>query len=92
MKRMRTICLVGAATALGACVSVDTCEEPEFYESAREGRRIDAPEGLTNLAAGKELVIPDASPRAPRPPGSGCLDRPPTLGLGDEDEDDDTES
>jgi hypothetical protein len=25
------------------------------------------------------MVIPEASPRPPREPGSGCLDRPPTL-------------
>jgi hypothetical protein len=81
MKRARMICLVAAATVLSACGGVDTCEEPEFYESAVIGKRIEAPENLDGLAAGKELVIPEASPRAPRPQGSGCLDRPPTLNL-----------
>ena len=91
MKRVRTICLAGVAISLGACGSVDMCEEPEFYEFAEGGKRIEAPEDLSDLAASKELIIPDASPRAPRPPGSGCLDRPPTLGLGDDNDDDDDE-
>jgi hypothetical protein len=81
MKRIRTICLIVVAAVQGACASVDTCEEPEFYESAVPGKRIEVPEDLDGLAAGKELPIPEASPRAPRPPGSGCLDRPPTLSL-----------
>jgi len=82
MKRTRAFCLAGIAISLGACGGVDTCEEPEFYESAQSGVRIEAPEDLNDLAAGEELVIPDASPRPPRPPGSGCLDRPPTLSTG----------
>lgn len=81
MKGFRAICLILAAAAQVACAGVDTCEEPEFYESAESGKRIEPPEGLNGLAAGKELVIPEASPRAARPPGSGCLDRPPTLVL-----------
>ena len=84
--RIRTIGLAGFAIALGACGGVETCEEPLFYESAQGGKRIESPEDLDNLAAGRELVIPDASPRPPRAPGSGCADRPPTLNVGSQDE------
>ena len=83
MKRAGTICLAAIAITLGACGGMDMCEEPEFYEFAESGKRIEAPEDLNDLAAGEEMVIPDASPRAPRPPGSGCLDRPPTLSTDD---------
>ncbi len=86
MTRIGTIVLAGAAILLGACGSVETCEEPKFYESAVGGKRIEAPEGLDSLAAGKELVIPDASPRPTRAPGSGCVDRPPTLSTGRDEE------
>ena len=86
MKRAGTICLIAVAISLGACGGMDMCEEPEFYEAARSGKRIEAPEDLSDLTAGKEMVIPDASPRAPRPAGSGCLDRPPTLGIGEDEE------
>ena len=86
MTRIRTIGLAGIAISLGACGSVDTCEEPEFYESAVGGKRIEAPEDLDELAANREMVIPAASPRPPRAPGSGCVDRPPTLSVGTREE------
>ena len=80
-----------AASAAGACSNVETCEEPLFYESAEVGRRIVPPDGLDELAAYKEIPIPEASPRPPRQPGSGCIDRPPTLRLVDPDEEEDNE-
>ena len=90
MRRIRTIAFAGIAISLGACSNVETCEEPEFYESAVGGKRIEAPEDLDNLAAGKEMVIPDASPRQTRVPGSGCVDRPPTLRTGSREEETDS--
>jgi len=79
MKRIGTFLILCAAYSMGACGGVDTCEEPEFYEFAEGGKRIEAPDDLNDLQANRELVIPDASPRPPREPGAGCLDRPPTL-------------
>jgi len=77
------------ALSVAACGGQETCEEPEFYEYAEAGRRIEAPEDLDALMASRELVIPEASPRPARDRSAGCLDRPPTLNLGggeDEDE------
>ena len=71
--------VAAAALALGACASGDTCEEPEFYEFAESGKRIVAPDDLTDVAAYKELTIPEASPQPGRAPQEGCLDRPPTM-------------
>jgi len=88
MKWAGTVFILGSAVWLGACGSVETCEEPEFYELASGGKRIDAPEDLDGLEAGKEMVIPEASPRPPRDRTSGCLDRPPTLNLDDPEEED----
>jgi len=79
MQRVIALPILLMALALTACGSAETCEEPEFYEFASEGKRIQTPEDLDGLTAEKELVIPEASPRPPREPGSGCLDRPPTL-------------
>jgi hypothetical protein len=76
---VRIILLLGVVMSLVACGGVDTCEDPEFYEFARGGKRIAAPDDLDELAADREMVIPEASPRPPRKPGEGCLDRPPTL-------------
>jgi hypothetical protein len=66
-------------TITGCSSNAATCEEPQFYESATGGKRIEAPEDLSELQGFKEMVIPEASPRPEREPGSGCLDRPPTL-------------
>jgi hypothetical protein len=81
-----------SAAVVGACSMAETCDEPMFYESAQAGKRIEAPEGLDDLADYKEVRIPEASPRAPRTPGSGCIDRPPTLRLEDSEDEDDPES
>lgn len=80
--RIVTICVLGAAMVTAACGAVDTCDEPERYESAEGGKRVQAPEGLDELQSGKELVIPSASPRPPRDRSEGCLDRPPSLRVG----------
>ncbi len=87
MKRVITLAVFGATVGLAGCGGgPEMCEEPLFYEYAESGKRIDAPDDLTELSADRELVIPSASPREPRAPGSGCLDRPPTLNTDVEDE------
>jgi len=93
MGRIRTATLAFLVVVLGACSTQENCDEPGFYEFAESGQRIEAPEGLDNLQAIKELKIPEASPRPPREAGSGCIDRPPTLRIdGTDDEDEETES
>lgn len=77
--RAALVCLLAATTMVVGCSNAPTCDEPQFYESATGGKRIEAPEGLDELQGYKEMVIPEASPRPPREPDSGCLDRPPTL-------------
>lgn len=77
--RAGSVCLLATITMVVGCSNRETCDEPQFYESATGGKRIEAPEGLDELQGYKEMVIPEASPRPPREPGSGCLDRPPTL-------------
>jgi len=76
---MKTFCVIGALLLVAACGSSAVCDEPDFYENAQSGKRIEAPEDLDNLPANKELVIPEPSPRAARSRESGCLDKPPTL-------------
>ena len=71
------VCLVVAAMLCG-CGGNDTCEEPEPYQESVEGRRIDVPEGLTELQEGKELKVPVASPLPPRAEDSPCLELPPS--------------
>jgi hypothetical protein len=71
--------LLAFALVASGCSSAPTCDELAFYESAEGGKRIKAPDDLNDLAANKEMVIPEASPRPPRDLNAGCLERPPTL-------------
>ena len=79
MRLIRLTSMVVVTLACGACGSNITCDEPQLYESAREGVRVVAPDDLDQLEASRETPIPKASPRDPRPEGSPCLDLPPTI-------------
>ncbi len=81
MTRAGTLLLLAVILMTG-CNTAPTCEELAFYEYAEGGRRIEAPDDLDSLDRGKEMVIPEASPRPPRDLNAGCLDRPPTLSTG----------
>ena len=77
MRRLRLATLVALPFILSACGIGDVCEKPQRYESSRLGKRIEAPEGLDALQAGREHTIPDASPRPPRGEDAPCLELPP---------------
>mgnify|MGYP001206087568 CR=1 FL=1 len=83
MKWIKTISVLSVGMILSGCsffgTTADTCEEPDVYEGATGGNRIVAPDDLDNIAAQKELTIPDASPRPARDRSEGCIDKPPTL-------------
>lgn len=55
-----------------------TCDEPEPYQSAIEGKHIVVPDGLDSLDELKEIPIPRAD-SPPRPEGSKCIDYPPSM-------------
>lgn len=67
------------ALVTSACSSNLSCEEPQAYQFASETERVVAPDDLDQLQASRETPIPKASPRDPRPPGSPCIDLPPTV-------------
>ena len=71
--------IVMVSTAFAGCGVSVTCDDPERYQQAREGTRVDAPDDLDDLRATRELTIPKASPRDARPVGSRCLDLPPPV-------------
>ena len=79
MSRAGMLSLLALALIATGCSSAPSCDELAFYESAEGGKRIEAPDDLDDLAANKEMVIPEASPRPPRDLNAGCLDKPPTL-------------
>jgi uncharacterized lipoprotein len=78
MKLVKLLFLMCVVAGLAACGKPDiTCDDPNPYELAKEGKRIEVPSDLDNLEPFMEIPLPDASPRAVRPPGSPCLDQPP---------------
>ena len=81
MNRTAVLMLPIAALIISGCSSAPTCDELAFYESAEGGKRIVAPADLDDLDGYKEMVIPEASPRAPRDLSAGCVDLPPTMSI-----------
>ena len=77
MRSTRMAVCVVAAFLQSACGGNKACTEPEPYQAAVEGKRIEVPEGLSALSESAELKIPDASPQAAPPEGSPCLELPP---------------
>ena len=66
-------------TGLAACGSgSQTCDEGP-YKSAVMAPRIEVPEDLDNLEQIREMPLPSASPQAPQPEGSPCLEKPPRV-------------
>ena len=72
--------IIVLATGLSACGGSNdlTCDEGP-YQNAVSAPRVEAPEGLDDLEPLREMPLPEASPQAPRPEGSPCLDRPPIV-------------
>ena len=84
MARILYLSLLLVALLLSACggeVNL-TCDEVQTYQQAVAGKRIEVPDGLDSLDPLRELPLPEASPRPPRPAGSACIDRPPNVRIG----------
>ena len=56
-----------------------SCDEPQRYQAAVEAEPVVTPEDLDQLDEFKQLPLPKASPRPPRPKGAPCLDLPPSI-------------
>ena len=58
---------------------VRTCEEEQPYQLAAESSRVEVPEGLDALDEFREMPIPRATNREPRPSGAPCIELPPSV-------------
>lgn len=75
--------LLASLSACGGDALIDnTCDEPQRYQSAVDGRKIEVPEGLDPLDARVEMPIPRSENAPIRPPGSPCIELPPAIGTG----------
>lgn len=85
MKKYSLVCLFTGMVVLSGCGGTPdkSCDEVRLYQQAADGKRIETPEDLDDLNELKEIPLPQASPRPPRPEGSPCLDLPPSI-LGQE--------
>ncbi len=70
---------------LSACGGnpMQSCDDPELYQLAERHEKVEAPEDLDDLEPLREMPLPEASPAPVRPPGSPCIDLPPSI-LSDE--------
>lgn len=68
--------LVAVLAGCGGDINL-TCDKPMLYQEARQVKRIEAPEGLSDLDETREMPVPSASPAPPREAGQPCLDIPP---------------
>jgi hypothetical protein len=75
---VRLTCFI-LLTSLAACGGGNkTCDEGP-YQSSILAPRVQVPGDLDNLDALNEMPLPAASPQAPRPEGSPCLEKPPVV-------------
>ena len=83
MKILRFLIVALALSSLSACFgnkNIDyTCDEPQRYQQVSDGKRIESPEGLDPLNELMEMPIPRAQDAPSRPPGSPCIDLPPSV-------------
>ena len=85
MTAIRLIVMLAILGGLSACRgdgSINTtCDELQRYQSVTAGKRVDAPEGLDPLNEFAEMPIPKAEGAPIRPPGSRCIELPPSAGI-----------
>lgn len=83
MRAIQVAVVLATVTFLAGCGGTETCRKAQPYEQSRLGKRVEVPEGLDPLNPGRELTIPDPSPRPPRAANAPCLELPPSFRIED---------
>ena len=78
LARLMFIVLLSGLAACGGSKDL-TCDDESPYQSSVRAPRVQSPADLDSLEPLREMPLPAASPQAPRPEGSPCLDRPPMI-------------
>jgi hypothetical protein len=74
--------LLGLSACGGGGLIDQSCDEPQRYQSVVAGKRIEVPEGLDPLDEYAEMPIPKPEGAPVRPPGSRCVELPPSARTG----------
>ena len=84
MTRVRLLAAViisGCMTACGGDGPINqSCDEPERYQEVQPSKKVESPNGLDPLNEFAEMPVPNAEGAPERPPGSPCIDLPPSIG------------
>jgi len=79
LARLIFVVLLSGLAACGGSKEI-TCDEGPYRDAVR-APRVQSPADLDSLDPLREMPLPEASPRPPRPEDSPCLDSPPmTMG------------
>ena len=81
MKHTNPLLVLVMLLVVSACGGNQTasCDDVQRYQLATEGKHIKTPDDLDELDPLREMPLPEASPREPRPEGSPCIDLPPSV-------------
>ena len=81
MKTTNILFVLSLLAGVSACSGdrARSCDDVERYQLAVEGKRLETPDDLDELEPLREMPLPEASPRPPRPEGSPCIDLPPSV-------------
>ena len=71
--------LAGLSACIGDAEINYACDEPQRYQAVAPGRKVVPPEGLDSLNEFAEMPIPKAEGAPERPPGSRCIELPPSI-------------
>ena len=86
MTIIRPLALLILIASLPACggdgVIDQTCDEPQRYQQVVASKRVESPQGLDPLDEFAEMPIPKAQNAPVRPPGSRCIELPPSVDSG----------
>lgn len=84
MTKVRLMAAPAILVCLSACGGDDaikqSCDEPQRYQQVVAGKRVVVPDGLDPLNELAEMPIPKAEGAPVRPPGSRCIELPPSAG------------
>lgn len=75
-----TVAMLCGLSACGGGKNLNySCDEPQRYQQVTAGKRIEPPDGLDALNEIMEMPIPSAEGAPVRPPGSRCIELPPSV-------------